>query len=67
MVKYPGRLGRNAFIHATLNRYKRLQAHNVPLIVFDKENVLFSLSSDQITKLIIEAETEAVMANYEKG
>ena len=60
-------LGRNAFVVATLNRMKRWQAHSVPLRVFDTENVLFSLSSEGISKLIMQAEQEHIMTQYERS
>lgn len=67
MSTYPGQLGRLAFVYATLNKFKRMQAHHTPLHVFDKENVLFSLSSEGVSKLIMEAELELTQTQYERS
>ena len=60
-------LSGKSYMYATLNRFKRMQAHAVPLKVFDEENVLFSLSSEGIAKILMDAEREQSMTNYERG
>lgn len=60
-------LSRNSFVVASLNRFKRMQARNVPITVFDEENVLFSLSSKGIGDIIMQAELEQTMLNYERS
>lgn len=64
---HPGRLGRYAFVYATLNKFKRIQTHYVPLRVFDTENVLFSMSSEGLSKIIMQAELEQAMVKYERS
>lgn len=62
-----GKLGRYALMYAILNRSKRMQAHSVPLRVFDTENVLFSLSTEGIQQIIMQAELEQTLINYERS